>query len=70
VVCCVDPVVVIIMGCFDCQGALKESLHTAIQKKLNLSDEHWAEMVRQMTGHPSLEDMEKAKAFVKNEMVN
>lgn len=52
-------------GCFDCQGALIESLHTAVQKKLNLSDGQWADMVKQMTGHPNKEDMEKAKAFAK-----
>jgi flavodoxin I len=52
-------------GCFDCQGALTESLHTAVQKKLNLSDGQWADMVKQMTGHPNKEDMEKAKAFAK-----
>ena len=44
---------------------LTESLHTAVQKKLNLSDGQWADMVKQMTGHPSKEDMEKAKAFAK-----
>lgn len=52
-------------GCFDCQGALIESLHAAVQKKLNASDEQWADMVKQMTGHPNKEDMEKAKAFAK-----
>ncbi|MBR9982291.1 MAG: flavodoxin, partial [Desulfatitalea sp.] len=52
-------------GCFDCQGALTESLHSRVQKKLNLSDEQWADMVKQMAGHPNKEDMEKAKTFAK-----
>ncbi len=52
-------------GCFDCQGALTESLHGAVQKKLNLTDEQWADMVKQMTGHPNKKDEEKAKAFAK-----
>jgi flavodoxin I len=52
-------------GSFDCQGALTESLHERVQKKLNLSDEQWADMVKQMTGHPSQEDIAKAKAFAR-----
>ena len=51
-------------GCLDCQGALTESLHDAVQKKLNLSDEQWKGMVNQMTGHPNEEDVANAKAFV------
>ena len=50
-------------GCFDCQGALTESLHGPVQKKLNLSDEQWKGMVNQMTGHPNDEDVANAKAF-------
>jgi flavodoxin I len=30
-----------------------------------VSDGQWADMVKQMTGHPNKEDMEKAKAFAK-----
>jgi len=52
-------------GCFDCQGALIESLHEAVKKKLNLTDEQWAGMVKQMTGHPNEEDVDKAKAFAR-----
>ena len=52
-------------GCFDCQGALTESLHQAVQKKLNLSDEQWAETVKQMTGRPNEEDAANAKAWSK-----
>ena len=52
-------------GCFDCQGALAESLHEPVQKKLNLSDEQWAAMVKQMTGHPKEEDVTKTKLFAK-----
>jgi flavodoxin I len=52
-------------GCFDCQGALTESLHEMVQKKLNLSDEQWAGMVKQMTGHPNADDVANAKAFAR-----
>lgn len=50
-------------GCFNCQGALIESLHEAVQKKLNLSDAQWAKMVEKMTGHPNSEDVADARAF-------
>lgn len=53
------------VGSFDCQGFLAEAMHAAVQKKLNMSDEQWADMVKQMTGHPNEEDEGKAKAFVK-----
>ena len=53
------------MGCFDCQGALAEPMHAPVQRKLNLSDEQWAEMVKQMTGHPNEEDVANAKACAK-----
>lgn len=49
-------------GCFDCQGALAESMHKAVQKKLDLSDDVWAGMVKQMTGHPDEQDVANAKA--------
>jgi len=52
-------------GCFDCQGALTESLHLMVQKKQNLSDAQWADMVKQMTGHPNKDDVAKAKAFAR-----
>ena len=52
-------------GCFDCQGALAESMHKAVQKKLNLSDEQWAETLKQMNGHPNAQDTENAKAWSK-----
>ena len=52
-------------GCFDCQGALVESLHAAVQKKLDMSDAQWADMVRQMTGHPDEKDVANAKACAK-----
>ena len=51
--------------CFHCQGALTESLHEMVQKKLNLSDEQWAGMVKQMTGHPNEDDVANAKAFAR-----
>ena len=52
-------------GSFDCQGVLNESMHEMVQKKLNLEDEQWAGMVKQMTGRPNEEDEGKAKEFVK-----
>ncbi|MBT8350227.1 MAG: flavodoxin domain-containing protein [Deltaproteobacteria bacterium] len=52
-------------GCFDCQGALTESLYEMVQKKQGLNDEQWADKVKQMTGHPNQEDVGKAKTFVK-----
>jgi len=52
-------------GCFDCQGFLAESMHAPVQNKLNMDDDQWAEMVKQMTGRPNQEDVDKAKAFVK-----
>ena len=54
------------IGSFDCQGFLTESLHGAVQKNMNVSDEQWAGMVNQMTGRPNEEDMENAKSFVKS----
>jgi len=56
---------IIYKGCFDCQGALTESLHEVVKKKLNLSDEAWEDMLKQMTGHPNEEDVAKAKAFAR-----
>ena len=52
-------------GCFDCQGALAEALHEPVKKGQKLTDEQWAGMVKQMTGHPDAEDLKKAKAFAK-----
>jgi flavodoxin len=52
-------------GCLDCQGALTEPLHEAVKKKLNLTNEQWAEMVKQMTGRPNEEDEGRAKAFAR-----
>ncbi|WP_022663837.1 flavodoxin family protein [Desulfospira joergensenii] len=53
------------LGCFDCQGFLTESLHEMVQKKMNLTDEQWADMVKQMTGRPNEEDEGNARAFAK-----
>lgn len=52
-------------GCFDCQGFLTESLHDTVQKKMNLTDEQWADMVKQMTGRPNEEDENSARSFAK-----
>jgi hypothetical protein len=54
------------VGCFDCQGFLAEAMHAAVQKKLNMSDEQWAEMVKQITGRPNEEDVANAKARAKD----
>jgi flavodoxin len=52
-------------GCFDCQGALTESLHEVVKKSQNSTDEQWAEMVKKMTGHPNDEDVAKAIEFAR-----
>ncbi|MBW1869165.1 MAG: flavodoxin, partial [Deltaproteobacteria bacterium] len=52
-------------GCFDCQGALTESLYEMVKEKQNLDDQQWADKVKQMTGHPNQDDEGKAKAFAK-----
>lgn len=52
-------------GCFDCQGALAEAMHEAVKKKLNLSDDAWADMAKQMAGTPNEEDVAKAKEFAR-----
>jgi flavodoxin len=52
-------------GSFDCQGFLAESMHGLVQKKLNMDDDQWAEMVKQMSGRPNEEDAANAKAFAK-----
>jgi flavodoxin len=52
-------------GCFDCQGFLAESMHAPVQKKLNMEDAQWAEMVKAMTGRPNQDDVANAKTFVK-----
>lgn len=54
------------VGCFDCQGFLAEAMHAPVQKKLGLSDEDWAGMVKQMTGHPNEEDVANAKACARD----
>jgi hypothetical protein len=53
------------VGCFDCQGFLAEAMHAAVQKKLNMSDGQWADMVKKMIGHPDEEDITNAKAYAK-----
>ncbi len=52
-------------GCFDCQGVLAQAMHGPVQKKLGMSDEAWAGMVKQMTGHPDEEDTANAKAYAR-----
>jgi flavodoxin len=53
-------------GCFNCQGYLGDFMHEAVQKMQNLTDEQWAENVKQMTGHPNADDEEKARAFTES----
>ena len=53
------------LGCFSCQGFLNQALHEMITKSQNLTDEQWAERLKQMTGHPDEEDATKAKAFTR-----
>ena len=40
-------------------------MHAPVQKKLGMTDEQWAGMVKQMTGHPNEEDVANAKACAK-----
>ena len=47
------------------KGALTKSLCEMVKKKQNLSDEQWADKVKQRIGHPNEEDEGKAKAFAK-----
>jgi flavodoxin I len=53
------------LGCFSCQGFLNPAIHEMVKKGQNLTDEQWAERVKQMTGHPNAEDLNKARAFAK-----
>lgn len=55
-------------GCFGCQGFLTEALHEMIQKSRKMTDAQWAETVKQMTGHPDAEDLEKARAFARKSL--
>lgn len=53
------------LGCFNCQGFLNPAIHEMLKKSQNLTDEQWAERVKQMTDHPNAEDLAKAKAFTR-----
>ncbi|MBU1341665.1 MAG: flavodoxin [Proteobacteria bacterium] len=53
------------IGCFDCQGFLTEELHEMIKKRQGLTDEQWAERLKQMAGHPDAKDVEMARSFAK-----
>jgi flavodoxin I len=53
------------LGCFNCQGFLNPAIHEMVKKSQNLTEEQWAERVKQMTGHPDAEDLNKARAFTK-----
>jgi flavodoxin I len=53
------------LGCFSCQGFLNPAIHEMVKKGQNLTDEQWAERVKEMTGHPDAEDLKKARAFAK-----
>ncbi len=56
---------IVYKGCFDCQGFLAEAMHKPVQNKLNMDDDQLADVVKKMTGRPSQEDVDNAKAFVK-----
>jgi len=51
-------------GCFNCQGALTESLHQMVKEKQNLNNQQWENLVKQMTGRPNEHDEENAREFV------
>ena len=53
------------LGCFSCQGFLNPAIHEMVKKGQNLTDEQWAERVKEMTGHPDADDLNKARAFAK-----
>lgn len=53
------------LGCFSCQGFLNPAIHEMVKKGQNLTDEQWAERIKQMTGHPDAEDLNKARVFAK-----
>ena len=40
-------------------------MYAGVQKKLDMSDAQWADMVRQMTGHPDEKDVANAKTCAK-----
>jgi flavodoxin len=52
-------------GCFDCQGALTESLHEAVKQNQNFTDEQWADIVKAMTGKPNADDEANAREFAR-----
>ncbi len=54
------------LGSFNCQGFLNPAIHEIVKKSQNLTDEQWAERVKQMTGHPNAEDLNKARTFAKD----
>ena len=57
------------LGCFSCQGFLNPAIHEMVKKGQNLTDEQWAERVKEMTGHPNAEDLAKAKEFARKVLV-
>ena len=58
------------IGYFDCQGALAEAMHAPVKKKLDLSDEQWAGMAKQMAGHPNEDDLVNAKKYAREVLSN
>ncbi len=55
-------------GCFNCQGALEESLYEIIKAELDLPEDEWDEWVIEMKRHPDEDDAINAKAFAKEVM--
>lgn len=53
-------------GCFSCQGYLADFMHEAVQKMQKVDDDEWQEKVKQMTGHPNVDDEADARAFARS----
>jgi flavodoxin len=53
-------------GCFDCRGRLDPNIQPAVQKARNIPDDEWAERMAKTDRHPSAEDEENARAFVRD----
>ena len=54
------------LGTYDCQGRLAKELHDMIKQVKGLSDEEFAETIKQMDPHPSAEDEQKAREFARD----
>ncbi len=52
-------------GCFNCRGALEESLYDVITNELDLTEDELEEWISEMKRHPNEDDAANAKAFAK-----